>query len=53
MIAAAIELIQVKLDELPQPQRVEVIAELTRRLAMRLHTEAQKLDEAFRPGKKD
>lgn len=45
MIAGAIEMIQGKLDLLPQPDRIAIIAELTRRLTMRLLTEAEKLRE--------
>lgn len=53
LIAAAIELIQGKLDLLPQPDRISIIAELSRRLAARLQTEAAKLRESFSPAEPD
>ena len=49
LIAAAIELIQGKLDNLPQPDRIKIAAEVTRRLALRLHTEGEKLADAMDP----
>lgn len=45
LITAAIELIQTKLDLLPQHMRIEIIAEITRRLTARLTTEALKIKE--------
>lgn len=45
MIATAMEMIQIKLDSLPLADRVQIIAELTRRLAARLYTDGTKLQE--------
>lgn len=46
MISTAMEMIQIKLDALPIADRVQIIAELTRRLAARLYTDGTKLQEA-------